>query len=239
VILVDFLKALGQLGDPRFVRVLGLGVALALALLVGASALVFWLVDALTPGAFTLPWVGEVTWVGDFLGLTSIILMLIMSIVLMVPVASAITSMFLDDVADAVEAVHYPALGSPRRSSFAEAMAETFSFLGIMLAANIAALLLWVMVPPAAPLVFYALNGFLLGREYFFLVALRRLDRQSAREMARRHRGRLWLAGTLMALPLSVPLVNLAVPVLGAATFTHLYHRLAGRGRPDEVRSVA
>jgi CysZ protein len=229
VIVVDFLKALGQLGDLRFMRVLGVGVALAAALLLGASALVFWLVDALTPGVLTLPWVGEVTWVGDFLGLTSIILMLILSVVLMVPVASAITSLFLDDVADAVEAAHYPALPPARRPPLSEAVTETVSFLGIMLAANTVALVLWVLVPPFAPFLFYALNGFLLGREYFYLVALRRMPRPEAREMARRNRGRIWAAGTLMALPLSIPLVNLTVPVLGAATFTHLYHRLASR----------
>ena len=40
-----------------------------------------------------------------------------------------------------------------------------------------------------------------------------------------------WLAGTLMAAPLSIPLVNLLVPVLGVATFTHLFHRLAERAR--------
>ena len=31
-----------------------------------------------------------------------------------------------------------------------------------------------------------------------------------------------------MAMPLSVPLVNLLIPILGAATFTHLFHRIAG-----------
>ena len=30
-----------------------------------------------------------------------------------------------------------------------------------------------------------------------------------------------------MALPLTVPIVNLLIPVLGAATFTHLFHRLS------------
>jgi uncharacterized protein involved in cysteine biosynthesis len=29
-----------------------------------------------------------------------------------------------------------------------------------------------------------------------------------------------------MALPLSIPLVNLLVPIMGAAVFTHLLHRL-------------
>ena len=31
-----------------------------------------------------------------------------------------------------------------------------------------------------------------------------------------------------MAAPLTVPILNLVVPVLGAATFTHLFHRLEG-----------
>jgi CysZ protein len=30
-----------------------------------------------------------------------------------------------------------------------------------------------------------------------------------------------------MAAPLSIPLINLVIPVLGVATFTHLFHRLA------------
>ena len=47
------------------------------------------------------------------------------------------------------------------------------------------------------------------------------------REFLRAHGGRLWLAGALMAVPLTIPLVNLLVPVLGAATFTHLVNRLA------------
>jgi len=38
----------------------------------------------------------------------------------------------------------------------------------------------------------------------------------------------IWIAGTLMAAPLSIPLVNLLIPLLGAATFTHMFHRLNG-----------
>ncbi len=37
----------------------------------------------------------------------------------------------------------------------------------------------------------------------------------------------IMLAGALMAIPLTIPLVGLFIPILGAATFTHLYHRLA------------
>ena len=74
------------------------------------------------------------------------------------------------------------------------------------------------------------MNGFLLGREYFQVAAMRREGRSGAAALRRRHAGTIWLAGVLMALPLSIPLLNLFVPILGAATFTHLYHRLTGRG---------
>lgn len=75
------------------------------------------------------------------------------------------------------------------------------------------------------------MNGFLLGREYFSLVALRRLPATEVKAMRRRNRWTLWAAGTLMAAPLSVPVLNLAIPALGVATFTHIYHQLASAGR--------
>ena len=86
-----------------------------------------------------------------------------------------------------------------------------------------------VVFAPLAPLVFWVLNGFLLGREYITLVAIRRIGRDGAKALRKRQRGTIWLAGTLMAIPLTIPLVNLLVPILGAATFTHIYHALDKR----------
>ena len=45
------------------------------------------------------------------------------------------------------------------------------------------------------------------------------------------------LAGEARTVPLSVPLINLAIPVLGVATFTHMFHRLAAP-RPAAQRSL-
>ena len=102
----------------------------------------------------------------------------------------------------------------------------TLAFLGVILLANAAAFALYLLLPPFAPLIFLGLNGALLGREYVLLAARRRMGREDARRFARTHGGTVWLAGALMALPLTVPVLNLLVPVLGAATFTHLVHRL-------------
>ena len=94
---------------------------------------------------------------------------------------------------------------------------------------NLIALILFFFVGPLAPILFYAVNGYLLGREYFTMAAMRRMPRADAHALRRRHNAQIWLAGCLMAVPLSVPLVNLLIPILGAASFTHMFHRLAGR----------
>lgn len=231
MIFADFFKALMQLSDPRFRRVLWTGVALSLALLVGCYALLLTLIDAMDPGSIELPGIGPITWLGDLLSWGSLFLMMFLSMFLMIPVASAITSLFLDDVAQAVEDEHYPHLPVPPAVGWGDALRDTVNFLGVLIGANIVALFVYALLPFFAIFIFYALNGFLLGREYFQVAAMRREGREGARQMRARNRGAIWAAGCLMALPLSIPLVNLLVPVLGAATFTHLYHRLAEAGR--------
>lgn len=228
MILDDFRKALGQIGDPRFRRVLLLGLGLTLALLVGAAAATGWLVGWIFPDTLTLPWIGEVTFLQTIASGLSVVAVLGLSVFLMVPVASAFTGIFLDDVADAVEQVHYPQLPPATDVPFLSGVADSLRFLGLVVAANIAAFALYLLMPPLAPVIFWALNGFLLGREYFQLVAVRRMQESAAKQLRRRHAGQIWLAGCLMAVPLTIPVINLVVPILGAATFTHLFHRLAG-----------
>lgn len=229
LILTSFFRALNQIGDRRFRRVLMLGIALTFALLVGAYAGLLWLVDLLAGPDAYFDVLGDVEWVHDLLSVSSLIFMLVLSIFLMVPVASAITSMFLDDVAQAVEDRHYPGLPPMPRVSVFDGLRDTLNFLGVIVAANLLALILYALVPPAIPFIFFGMNGYLLGREYFMLAAMRRLGREGARALRQRHTGTIWIAGTLMALPLVVPVLNLVIPILGAATFTHIFHGLKDR----------
>ncbi|WP_155145480.1 EI24 domain-containing protein [Roseibium sp. RKSG952] len=228
IVVQSFLKAIGQIGDPRFRKVLLLGVGLTFALLVVSYAGFLWLINTLVGDQVTLPILGEVTWLNDLLSVSSFLLMMVLSVFLMVPVASAITSMFLDEVAQAVEDKHYPSLPAVPRIPFGDALMDTLSFLGVLIVANLLALILYAIFTPFAPFIFWAMNGFLLGREYFTLAAMRRLGREGARKLRAKHVATIWMAGTLMAIPLSVPLVNLLIPILGAATFTHIYHGLSG-----------
>ncbi|WP_281826034.1 EI24 domain-containing protein [Jannaschia rubra] len=225
----DALRAIGQLGDPRFRRVLLAGVGLSVALLAAFSALAVWGVNALVGPSVTLPWLGEVTWLDDAAGWTVLPITLIASVFLMVPVASAFTGLFLDRIAQAVEDRHYPGLPPARSQGWGEMIAESAGFLALVVAVNLLALVAYLLLAPFALFIFWAVNGFLLGREYAQMVALRRMDRAGAAGYRARYRARIWGLGVLMAVPLSVPILNLLVPVVGAAAFTHQFHRLTGR----------
>jgi len=226
VILRAFALTLGQLGDPRFRKVLFMGIGLGFVLLVAFFAATMWLLNTLLGPEATLPFIGEVTWLDDLVSWAAFFAMIVMSVFLMVPVASAITSLFLDDVADAVEDRHYSHLPKANHVPWGDAVIDTFSFLGVLIVANLFALILYVIFAPFALFIFWGLNGFLLGREYFTLAAMRREGPAGTKALRKRHIGKIWLAGTLMAIPLSLPLVNLVVPILSAATFTHLYHQI-------------
>ena len=214
-----FLRGWEDLLRPGALKIVGLGVLLSLGLFVALYFALLWVMGWVLPDTLALPWIGTAT-----LGL-----MLLASMFLMVPVASAFTGFFLEDVAELVEKEHYPNLPEVRQLSFLEGLGDTMRFFGVIVVANLLALMIYPFVIPFAPLLFFGMNGYLLGREYFQMAALRRMDRGAARALYERNRATVWATGALMALPLSIPVLNLVVPVVGAAAFTHLFHRLARR----------
>jgi CysZ protein len=229
VILTDFHKALMQFDDRRFTHVVLKGVLLCLMLLAAIFAAVFWGIGRYAPDQLTLPWIGTLHGLHWLFDGGAALLMLIASVVLMVPVASAFSGLFLEDVVEAVESRYYPDLPKADPIPLMVGMRDALSVMVLMCFANALALILYVFSGPFAPLVFWAVNGLLLGREYFTLVGLRRLGRAGATRLRRRHFAQIWLAGFLMAMVLSVPVVNLIVPVLAVASYTHMFQRLNRR----------
>lgn len=224
----DLGRALAQFDDPRFRRVLWRALAVVIAALAAVFAATIWGLGLILPDSVSLPWIGPVGFVDDLASVAAVGAMIAASVVLMVPATAAAAGFFLDDVADAVEARHYPGLPPAAAPGFARQAWDSARFLGLVLAVNLAALVVYVAAAPLAPLVFWIANGFLLGREYFQLVAQRRLPPDEVLRLRRANAGRIWLAGVAMALPMSLPLVNLLVPILGVAVFTHQVHRMAG-----------
>ena len=95
--------------------------------------------------------------------------------------------------------------------------------------------LLLLFVPPLNLFVFYGLNGYLLGREYFELVAVRRFDVTVVGRLRRRYRGKVFMAGVVIAFLLSLPLINIVMPVVATAFMVHVFEDVRRRGEIAET----
>jgi len=136
-----------------------------------------------------------------------------------------ILGFFLDRVVAAVERRHYPELPPARHIGIGEAVVSALRILALALVVNLVLLPVYFL-PPINLFIYYGLNGYVVGCEYFELVALRRLDGAAARAMWRWHRGRLILAGVVIVFLLSLPLFNLVAPVVAAAFMLHVFEGL-------------
>ncbi len=141
-------------------------------------------------------------------------------------VVTLVLGFFLDSAITTVEARRYPGLPPLNRQSNLAALggALRLGLLGIAL--NLLALPAYLLLPGVNLLLFYGINGWLLGREYFELVALRRLDARQVRLLWRAQRLRLVAGGAVIAVMLTIPLVNLAAPLIAALFMLHLVEGL-------------
>lgn len=216
-------KALAQLSDPRLARVLKLGILGAVAAYV-TLVVIIWTVLA-NVSLFTNAWAD---WSSD---LAIGALALVLPILFFPALATTIMGPMLDGVADAVEARHYPHLAAARPQPVAEVILGTLRFLALTVIINLAALPLYglLLFTGLTVLLATAINGYLLGREYFEMVALRRMEPAMVRSLFKARLGQVWLAGVIIAFLFSIPLLNLAAPVIAAAFMTHVAETLRMR----------
>ncbi|MBL8669797.1 MAG: EI24 domain-containing protein [Alphaproteobacteria bacterium] len=228
--LAAFLKSISQLGDPRILRVLGWTVLICIGLLIGVWA-------GAWAGIASVP-VESVSWLpswiaGVFRGvawLTSFLLSWLLFPVL----SGAVMGLFLDAVMDAVERRHYPGLSAPRPQPMAEILSSALKFLALGLIVNLLLFPFYLFLGPFGLLLAILVNGYLIGREYFEMVALRRLEPAAAAALYDGNRGRVIRWGMAAAALALVPGVNLVAPIIATAMMVHLFQPLssAARGSP-------
>jgi uncharacterized protein involved in cysteine biosynthesis len=214
------IQAVEQLGDPRIRDSILLSLALTVATYVGLVAALWYglgAVEVVDP-----PWLDTVIDVAG--GMTA----LVVALIFFPAVVTIFVGLFLERIADAVERRHYPTLPAAREIPVGESIVGAISFAAVSVGLNLLALPLYIFLPALNLVIYLALNGYLLGREYHELVAARRLDRSRLRRERRGHRTRLMLAGVSIAGLMLVPVANLLAPVVATAFMVHVVQALRG-----------
>ena len=145
---------------------------------------------------------------------------------------TAVVGLYLERVAGAVEARHYPELPAAPELPFLDALIAAGKFLAILLTLNLCLLLL-IFTGPIYVMLYYGVNGYLISREFFDLVAMRRLEPEAARALRKQNQMILFIAGLLFTFMMTVPVINLLTPIIATAAMVHLFEtwrRQAGAG---------
>jgi uncharacterized protein involved in cysteine biosynthesis len=220
-----FSLAIGQLSDKSLRQVVWIGLIGSLAIF-----MLLWLTIGFVlfeTELFATGWLFGlydkiVEWLTDIFGG---VLVIIATWFLFPAIATLIASFFLERAALAVENKHYPDLPETRGQGLSEIIKITVKFTGLSIVLNILALpiyLLFFFLGPLNLFVFYALNGYLLGREYFELIAHRRLEPLAAIHLREAFRGQMFMAGVIITFLMTIPVVNLIAPVIATAAMVHL-----------------
>jgi CysZ protein len=214
--LSDALHSFAQVFSQPFRRVLwlSLGSTIIVLALFGAGAQ--WALDALPQ--FGNTWADTaIEWVLRFFAV-------VVLIPLVHPVVSLVAGVFLERIADVVEATDYPSDPPGRDQPLLQSLVVSLRFTLVLVVVNLIALPFYLL-PGVNLALFWVVNGYLLGREYFELVALRHLGIPEARALRRRHWLRIFLAGVIVAGFATVPLLNLLTPLFATAFMLHTSKR--------------
>ena len=212
-------QAFRELFTPPFRAVLFKCVAFTVALFALLIVAVEWTF------AHFVAWPGwietTIQWLGGFALVAG-------SIFLIPPVTSLIAGLYLDDIAAVVEREHFPADPPGRELATLPAIWLALKFFFVVLLVNLLALFL-LLIPGINLVAFYFGNGYLLGREYFELAAMRHLAPAEARKLRKANRLTVFLCGLVIAGLASVPILNLVTPLFATGFMVRIYKGLARR----------
>jgi len=214
---------LGQVPHPTFRKVFFLGLLMAAVVL--AACIIAMRMQ--WPEGFLTGWEWLDQWLLGWAMFA--VLASIGSYFLFPPVAMVFMGVMLDQVIEAVEDEHYPDRRPTRKVTLGENTIIALKQGLLVLVINVLALVIYIPLflisgGLLAAAFYITLNGYLIGREYFDMVAVRFMTPRDARHMRRDNRDKAFMGGVAVAGMFLVPGLNLAAPVLGAALMTHMVH---------------
>ena len=228
-------KALAQMFTPALRAVLMKAVGLALLLIIIVGVVLQRLLSALATNSAT--WAEQASgfahhavwnllaWVLSIMAGLGIITG---ALFLMPTITAFVGSFFVDETAEAIEREYYPAEPVGRALPFFRAMIEGLKIAALTLVVYFCALP-FIFFAGLGVIILFLANSYLLGREYFELAAMRFHPAYEAKAMRKTNAAYVFLAGMVIAVFVSIPVVNLATPIFGMAFMVHIHKHMTDK----------
>ncbi len=146
-------------------------------------------------------------------------------------IVTMVMGFLADQIATAVEEEYYPNRLGTRKVPYGDTFISAAKLTGIMVLINLLALLPYIILffltgGIGTIALFILINGYLIGHEYFEMVALRHRNLRTVTLMRKQYGNKIFIGGAFIAGMFLIPILNLVAPIIGAAVMTHIYHHL-------------
>tara|TARA_Y100000590_G_scaffold456750_1_gene607945 strand:- start:590 stop:1273 length:684 start_codon:yes stop_codon:yes gene_type:complete len=218
MVITAFFKALSQITDPKFIWIVVKSSVLTALVFLGISILFAWGVGSFWSWV-GLPFMSFVITIGGFFTFFVGIWVFGPAVII------AINSIFLSDVIRAVEVKYYPNDLQGKEPTFIDDIASTFNLVLIQIILNIC-IVPFLFFPPIYFILYWFINAYLFGREYFEMVFSRFFKKKIRHRLKANYKYNLYFHGLITAILFTLPLINIFVPLISTASMIHLYKKI-------------
>jgi len=213
--------AFGQLNDKRFLKPLLYSLGLSLLATLIALPLIYLGFEWLNQAFLTWLAGGDSWWMNTIewsLRVLGILIIFVIIFFAFGSVQTAFLGLFLDDVVTATRDKNHPTIQLGAPPPFSKSSWASAQFLTLSLSVNALILpivLIGWFLPPLGLIVQLIANGYLFGKEYEDIIAVRFQTEDRLDPLKRT------IFGTATAALFLVPVLNFVAPVISAAAFTN------------------
>lgn len=214
-------KSTKEILKPKFRSVVWKSLGLTVLLFFG-----MWLGLQMLATNYLFPFLEGWTWITSIIAWVLGVGVILGAGFLLAPTSAIFAGLFLDEVADYVEEVHYPDQRKGTHMPLGDSITLAIKFTLLVIFTNLVALMLFLFAGLGV-IVFFVANGYLLGREYFQFAAMRYRPEKEAHALRRKHWGTVFMGGMVIAGLMAIPILNILTPVFAAGMMVHLHKSLA------------
>lgn len=224
-------KSFEQLSDHRSLKALVYSALATVFILAITLSVIYYGILALSPEQYGFEgwWVTALEWLFNIISGAG---MFFLAYFLFAPVMVGLSGLFAEQIIQHVEEKHYPNVETKRDDkTIWEDLWLTFKTVGFMVLINLI-LFPFYFIPIIGQIIYIGVNAYLIGKEYFYLVAITHMRQRDIRGLYEANQSRIYRGGILLAVLSLIPFVNLTIIVLGSSLMTHLFHQKKDKSYP-------
>lgn len=167
----------------------------------------------------------QVEWMKNAVEAASVGVSILIAFLLFPLTFPLVITLFEERISIYTERHYYGSISSHSIMTMKERIIAGLRFFAVMALLNLI-LIPFYFIPVLNFIIYYTVNGYLLGREFFEMVVSRHETLEDMRALRRKYRWQLISGGAALVFCATIPFLNLVIPALSVIFIVHFYHNM-------------